>query len=388
MIDMSIKIRSLYLKNPVFLAAGPLTTKLENLIQAEELGLGAVDTKVTLSRKYPKIKCYERTFWDPGTRIMNWNLGLWDGEFICIDDAVAFIKMAKQELSIPVFGNFKEDSDQVEQWIMLAKRLEDAGADALVTFFTFIREFVGKEIEMLEKIIAPVCSAVSIPVIFKLQPIAGLFADIPRMATVMEDVGLSAIQISDGVGGYPSLAIDAPPYHPFSCIDFQARDGFISGPYLRPLIYKTVYEYANQTNLPIICSGGIWDSLSAIEAILYGSSVIASSSGPCIKGWAMFTDIIQGIGNYMQENNYSRIGDFKGLAGQYIKENDQIDYPDCYAAVDESKCNGCEQCLPPAHCNAIFMDQSLAKINKEGCVGCCICKYLCPENAIDMKLGQ
>jgi dihydroorotate dehydrogenase/NAD-dependent dihydropyrimidine dehydrogenase PreA subunit len=387
MIDMSIKIRSLYLKNPVFLAAGPLTTKLENLIQAEELGLGAVDTKVTLSRKYPKIKCYERAFWDPGTRIMNWNLGLWDGEFICIDDAVAFIKMAKQELSIPVFGNFKEDSDQVEQWIMLAKRLEDAGADALVTFFTFIREFVGKEIEMLEKIIAPVCSAVSIPVIFKLQPIAGLFADIPRMATVMEEVGLSAIQISDGVGGYPSLAIDAPPYHPFNCLDFQARDGFISGPYLKPLVYKTVYEYSNQTDLPIICSGGIWDAPSAIEAILYGSSVIASASGPCIKGWEMFTDIIQGIENYMQENNYSRIGDFKGLAGQYIKENDQIDYPDCYAAVDASKCNGCEQCLPPAHCNAIFMDQSLAKINKEGCVGCCICKYLCPENAIEMKMG-
>ncbi len=279
MIDMSMQIGGLYLKNPVFLAAGPLTTKLENLIKAEKLGLGAVDTKVTLTRRYPKIK-------------------------------------------------------------------------------------------------------------FKLQPIAGLFADIPQMATVMEQVGLSAIQISDGVGGYPSLAIDAPPYHPFNCLDFQARDGFISGPYLKPLVYKTVYEYSNQTNLPIICSGGIWDSQSAIEAILYGSSVIASASGPCIKGWEMFTDIIQGIENYMQHNHYSQIGDFKGLAGQYIKDNKQIDYPDCYAVVDESQCTGCEQCLPPAHCNAIVMHKSLARINKEGCVGCCICKYLCPENAIDMKLSQ
>jgi dihydroorotate dehydrogenase/NAD-dependent dihydropyrimidine dehydrogenase PreA subunit len=387
MIDMSTQIGGLRLNNPVFLAAGPLTTKLENLIKAEELGLGAVDTKVTTSRRYPKIKCYERTFWNPSTQLLNWNLGLWDGEFFCIDDAVKFIKIAKQKLSIPVFGNFKEDSDRVEQWVMLAKRLEDAGADALITFFTFIRDFVGKEIEMMERILAPVCSAVTIPVIFKLQPLAGLSADIPNMAKVMEDIGLSAIQISDGIGGYPTLAINEPPYHPFNCIDFQARDGFISGPYLRPLVYKTVYEYAIQTRLPIICSGGIWDAQSAIEAILYGSSVIASSSGPCIKGWEMFTDIIEGIENYMKENQYSLIEDFKGLASRFIKENDQINYPDCYAAVDESKCNGCEQCLPPAHCNAIFMDESLAKINKELCVGCCVCTYLCQENAIEMRMA-
>ena len=385
MIDMSTQIGNLNLRTPVFLAAGPLTTKLENLIKAEELGLGAVDTKVTILKRYPRAKCYERTFWDPNTKILNWMLGPWDGEFIHIDDAVKFIKTAKQKLKIPVFGNFKEDSNRVEQWLTLAKRLEDAGADALVTFFTFIDEFIGKEIEMMERIIGPVCSSVNIPVIFKLQPIAGLTTSIPKMVNVIEDVGLSAIQISDGVGGYPSLAINNPPYHPFDCINFQGRDGFISGPYLKPLVYKAISEYYRETKLPIICSGGIWDVQSAIEAILYGSSVIASSSGPCIRGWDMFNEIIEGIEDYMRRNQYSSIQDFKGLANKYIKENDQIDYPDCYAIVNETKCIGCEQCLSPAHCNAIEMSDSIAEINKELCVGCCICKNLCPTQAIEMK---
>lgn len=384
--DMSIKIGHLNLKKPIFLAAGPLTTKLENLIKAEEIGLGAVDTKVTISKRYSKTKCYERTLWDPQKKILHWMLGSWDEEFIYIDEAIKFIKNAKQRLSIPVFGNFKEDSDRVEEWVTLAKRLEEAGADALITFFTFIQEFVGRELEMMEKIIAPVCSNVSIPVIFKLKPEAGLDANIPEMVKVMEEVGLSAIQISDGIGGYPPLSIEKAPYHPFDCIDYQARDGFISGPYLRPLVYKTIYEYSRETKLPIICSGGIWDAESAITAILYGASVIASSSGPCIKGWKMFSKIILGIEKYMKEHHYSSIQDFKGLAANYIKENGQINYPDCYAVVDNTKCTGCEKCLLPAHCQAISMLEQLAKINNELCIGCCICKYLCPEDAIKIEM--
>lgn len=386
MIDLALKIgKNLYLKNPIFLAAGPLTTKLDNLIKAEELGIGAVDTKVTILKKYKRVKCYERTYWDSNTKMLNWMLGRWDSEFLHINDAVKFIKTAKHKLNIPVFGNFKEDSSQVENWKYIAKKLEDAGADALITFFTFINEFVGREIEMMEKIMAPVCSSVSIPVIFKLQPNAGLSASIFEMVKTIEEVGISGIQISDGIGGYPPLDINNPPYHPFDCIDFQARDGFISGPYLKPLVYKTVSEYYRYTKLPIICSGGIWDAKSSIEAILYGSSVIATSSGPCIKGWKIFNEIITGIIDYMKRHKYKSIQNFKGLANKYIGENDQIDYPDCYASVNSSKCTGCGQCLLPAHCNAISMCNSIAEINKTLCFGCCICKYLCKPNAIVMK---
>ena len=240
---------------------------------------------------------------------------------------------------------------------------------------------------MMERIIAPVCSSISIPVVFKLQPQNGLSPNIPGLIRAIEDAGVSAIQISDGIGGYPFLAIDKPPYHPFDCIDYQARAGFISGPYLKPLVYKTVYECFRETKLPIICSGGIWDVQSAIGAILYGASIIACSSGPCIRGWGMFTEMIQGIEDYMRRNHYASVDEFKGLAGKYIRENDQIDYPDCSAIVDESKFIGCEKCLPSAHCHAIVMKGTLANIDKALCSGCCICQYLCPTDAIQIRLG-
>ena len=43
----------------------------------------------------------------------------------------------------------------------------------------------------------------------------------------------------------------------------------------------------------------------------------------------MFSEIIDTIDNYMTENSYSSIEDFKGLASEYIKENERIDFPDC-----------------------------------------------------------
>ena len=385
--NLSVQIGNLHLKCPLFLAAGPLTTKLENLKKAESLEVAAVDTKATISTKYPDTKCYERTFWDPDTQVFNWMLGPWRGEFVYIEDGIKFLRRAKQMLSIPVFGNFKGESDKSEQWVMLAKKLEDAGADALVTFFTFVLGFAGKEIDMIEKFMTAVCSEVNVPVILKLQPETCLTQNTFKIINAIENAGVAAIQISDGIAGYPSLFINKPPYHPFQCIEFQARDSFISGPYLKPLIYRIVNEYYRITKLPIICSGGIWDGKSAIEAILYGASVVASSSGPCIKGWNMFTEIINSIENYMAENNYSSIEDFKGLADKYIKENDKIGYPDCYAFVDENKCTGCEDCLLPAHCDAIEMHEGLAKINEERCFGCCICTYLCPVAAIEVKMA-
>jgi len=385
MADLSVSIGSLKLKTPVFLAAGPLTTRLDNLVKAQEMGVGAVDTKAAVSVKYPKTKCYNRIFWDARTGMLNWMLGLWGGEFLFIDEAVAFIKQAKKELTIPVFGNFKGQSDQVVEWVELAGRLEDAGADALVTFFTFLRDFQGREKEMMEKIIGPVCARVKIPVIFKLPPEIGLAAHGPDLARVMEAVGLAAVQISDGLGGFPGLDVNRPPYHPFDGLEFQARDGFISGPFLKPLVYKSVYEFAAKTRLPIICSGGIWDPRSAVEAILYGAALVASSSGPCLKGWGMFPEIIRGIEDYMSEHGLASIQDFRGLAGRYIRENDRIDYPGCRAEVNEEECTGCGECLTPAHCRAISLNGGRAEVDPELCLGCCLCKYLCPVGAIAIK---
>lgn len=386
MIDLSVDIGGIMLKSPVILAAGPLTTTIESLEKAAKTGVGAIDTKVAVEDRPPRTKCYHRTFWDPELHSLHWMINGWEGEYLYIDDMVHLIKSAKQKLNVPIFGNFTGLSEDPDEWIRVGSTLEKAGADALVTYYCEVitPQWAPKTIELAEKVHKPLCESVDIPVIFKISPRDSI-VNPAQVAKVMEKVGVSALQASDGLGGLPSLNIENPPYHPFPAIDVQSDIPFISGPILRPLVYRAIYEMSRAVKIPMIATGGIWEAKHSIEAILYGASAVAASSGPVLKGWRMFDEIIKGIKEYMERHGFSKIEDFRGLAQQYFGESTEIRYPECVAVVDEILCTGCGKCLIPAHCNAIKIDDGIAVVRGDNCNGCCVCSYLCLEKAISIS---
>lgn len=376
--DLSVDIGGIRLKSPIFLAAGPLTSDISLLQKAVETGVGAVDTKAAAEVRYPKTKCYQRTFWDSELQALHWIIGYFEGEFLYLDDAARLITSLKKKLNVPVFGNFTGRSEDPDVWIRIGSKLAKAGADALVAYYW------GKPpLELAEKVYERLCSSVNIPVICKMPPMVWI-ADPAQVAKVMEKAGVTALQVSDVLLGLPSLNVESPPYHPFPAID-EVDMPIITGPVLRPLVYRAVYEMSRTVRIPVIATGGIWKAKHAIEAILYGASAVATSSGPVFKGWRIFNEIIEGIKNYMEKHSYSRIEDFRGLAHQYFREPDKIKFDDCVAVVNETLCNGCGQCLFPAHCDAIRIVKKVAVVDNEKCRGCCICSYLCPQKAITVS---
>lgn len=377
MVDLSVDIGGIKLKSPIFLAAGPLTADMRLLQKAVETGVGAVDTKATVEDRYPKTKSFQRTFWDPEIQALYWNIGNWEGEYLHVDDAARLITSLKAKIDVPVFGNFSVSSEEPEKGVRIGSRLEKAGADALVAYYW------GKPpITLAEKAYSSLCSSINIPIICKMPPMVWI-ADPEQVAKVMEKAGVNALQISDVLYGLPSLKIESAPYHPFPAMD-KGGVSLISGPMLRPLVYWAVYKMSRAVNIPVIATGGIWEAKHAIEAILYGASAVATSSGPFLTGWRMVNEIIEGMKDYMERNNYRKIEDFRGLAQQYFGERDEIKFDACVATVDEALCNGCGKCLIPAHCEAIKIVKKVAVID-EGCRGCCVCSYLCPQKAITIS---
>ena len=308
MVDLSVDIGGINFKSPIFLVAGPLTVDIRHLQKAVETGVGAVDTKATVTVRYPKIKCFQRIFWDPELQALYWNIGNYEGEYFHVDDAARFITSLKEKLDVPVFGNFSISSEGSENLgLEIGSKLEEAGADALVAYY-----FGTPPINLAEKAYRKLCSSIQIPVICKMSPRVWI-ADPAQVAKVMEKTGVSAIQISDILYGLPSLKIESAPYHPFPAFD-KVDVSYISGPTLRPLVYRAVYEMSRTVEIPIIATGGIWEAKHAIEAILYGASAVATASGPFLAGWRMVIEIIEGMKDYMERNNYSKIEDFKGAA--------------------------------------------------------------------------
>jgi dihydropyrimidine dehydrogenase (NAD+) subunit PreA len=380
LVDLSVDIGEIKLKSPIFLAAGPLTVDIRHLQKAVETGVGAIDTKDTVAIRYPKIKSYQRTYWDSELQAFYWNIGNWEDEYLYVDDAVSLITSLKEKLNVPVFGNVNIRNEEPEKGgIEIGSRLEEAGADALIVYY-----WGTPPIKLAEKAYRELCSSIKIPVICKMPTIVWI-ADPAQVAKDMERTGVSAIQISDVLAGLPSLNIESAPYHPFPAID-KVDISLISGPLLRPLVYLGVYEMSRAVKIPVIASGGIWTAKHAIEAILYGASAVATASGPVLMGWRMVKEVIDGIKDYMERNNYSKIEDFKGLAQQYfgVRRADKIKFDDCVATVNESLCNGCGNCLIPAHCEAIKIIEKVA-VADESCRGCCICSYLCSQQAITIS---
>jgi dihydropyrimidine dehydrogenase (NAD+) subunit PreA len=368
---LSVDIGGIQLKSPIFLAGGPLTADKRLLQKAVETGVGALDTKGTVEDRYPKTKSYQRTFWDPGLQALYWTIGDMEGEFLHVDDSARLVASLKtKKIGVPVFGNFSVNSEDPERGI-------SARAYALVAYYW------GKPtIKLAEKAYGSLCSSIKIPIIGKMPPMVWI-ADPEEVAKVMEKTGVSAIQVSDVIQGLPSLRIDSAPFHPFPAMD-KGGVSLISGPLLRPLVYWAVYKMSRAVNIPIIATGGIWESKHAIEAILYGASAVATASGPFLMGWRMINEIIEGLKDYMERNDYSKIEDFRGLAQPYFGESDEIKFDDCVATVDVTLCNGCGICLPPAHCEAIQISEKVAVID-DSCRGCCICSYLCPQKAITIS---
>ena len=124
-------------------------------------------------------------------------------------------------------------------------------------------------------------------------------ADIKSIAKAAEDEGADAVSLINTLLG---MAIDIHRKKPVLANNF----GGLSGPAVKPVAVRMVYEVANTVNIPVIGMGGIATAEDAIEFLLAGASAI-------MVGTANFVDplvpekIINGIVEYLKQNNYNNI---------------------------------------------------------------------------------
>jgi len=299
-LSLAVSIAGLELRNPTMNAAGVLGISAPLLKRVYEGGAGAVVTKSLggvqrMGHSNPTLVSVEG--------------GALNAMGLPNPGAEYFVDMIRelQGDGIPVVASFFGGS--IEEFREVANVLSEAGVDALEVNVSCPN--VAEELGMLgadplntEKVTEAVKEVANSPVIVKLSPNV---TDICEIARAAERGGADAITAVNTLKG---LAVDADLRRPI----LTNVTGGLSGPALKPVALRCVWEIYEAVEVPIIGCGGISNWRDAVEYLLSGATAVEIGTAAMDGGFDVYGEIAEGIRGYLTENGFKGVKDIVGLA--------------------------------------------------------------------------
>ncbi len=300
MVDLNVEIApGVVLKNPVLTASGTFGYGREYADYLNIAELGAIITK-GLSLK-PKVG-------NPGVRITETACGMLNAiglENIGIDsfitDELPVLQKLKAEVIVNIFGNNQDDYaaiaarlDQVEGVRALEINISCPNVKAGGIQF-------GTDPDAAASLVAAVRKATSLPLITKLSPNV---TDIVKIAKAVEDVGSDSVSLINTLMG---MAVDLDKKRPM----LGNVTGGLSGPAIKPVALRMVYQVAQAVSIPVIGIGGITSAQDALEFLLAGATAVEIGTANFVNP-AVGAEIVTGIRDYLELHNYEKVTDFIG----------------------------------------------------------------------------
>ena len=300
--DMSIKLCGMAMKNPLILASGILGVTKAGLSNVARNGAGAVTIK-SVSREPRKGHSSPIVLTD-GDVMLNAvgysNPGLTEAkkEFTGLED-----------LGVPVIASII--GKDAAEFAHMARNFLPGGF-AAVEIPLSCPHTPGYGIlggqgtpEATRDITRAVKKATRLPVMVKLSPSIQGLGDVAKAA---EKAGADAINMGNTAG--PGMLINIEAKTPV--LDF--RFGGMSGPAIRPLAVRCVYDIYEAVKIPIIGTGGVTTGSDAVEMLMAGASAVGVGSAVHYRGIDAFNKISGEINEFMLRNGYSKISGLVGVA--------------------------------------------------------------------------
>lgn len=297
------EIAGLKLANPTMLAAGILGMSGPSLKRAAEAGAGAVITK-SMGLK-PRVGYSNPTLVQVDCGLLN-AMGLPNPSVHHFVEEISEAKKGGVPVIISVYGFSSEDFGEA------AKIAAEAGADALELNVSCPHvEKTGSEIgqspQLVGKVVEKVKNTVNKPVFVKLTPNV---ADITEIAEAAVKAGADAITAINTVR---AMAIDVETRRPV----LANKVGGLSGPAIKPIAIRCVYEVYRKVKIPVIGCGGVTTWQDAVEFMLAGASAVQIGTAIGFEGLGVFKSIAEGIDSYLENMNFGSVKEIVGLSHRY-----------------------------------------------------------------------
>jgi len=300
MTDLSVVLCGMRLGNPTMLAAGVLDETGRTMAEVARAGAGAVVTKSVgkEARQGHTNPCIVEL----DTGLLN-AMGLPNPG---IEAYRAEISEARKG-GVPVIGSVFGGTE--EEIAEIAILMQAAGADAIELNLSCPHAKgygaeVGSTPEMVESVCLAAKAGLKVPMLAKLTPNT---SSISKLAAAAERGGADAIVAINTV---KAMTISPEARLPI----LANRFGGLSGPAIRPIGVRCVYEVYDAVDIPVIGVGGIATSRDALEYIMAGASAVQIGTAVWTRGTKVFKEVADGIAEFMSENGHKSIGDMVGVA--------------------------------------------------------------------------
>ena len=301
-VGMEISLGELTLKNPVAVASGTFGYAEEFSPFMDLRRLGAIVTK-TVTLKARKGNPAPRSC-ETASGMLN-SIGLENpGIDVFIKEKLPFL----EKTGVPVIMSIATEGE-LEEFRELAAIIDTLPSVAAVEINISCPnvsgrgkcKLVSQDMKLSAKTVRIVRAATSKPVITKLSPNV---ADITEIARAAQDAGSDALSLINTLTG---MAVDLGSRRPKLANVF----GGLSGPAIKPVALRMVWEVFGAVTIPVIAMGGIANARDALEFIVCGAACVC-------PGTANFTnpscaaEIIDGIGEYCAQNGIVDISELRG----------------------------------------------------------------------------
>ena len=294
----SVNIAGIELKNPVMTASGTFGSGMEYSEFVDLNCLGAVVTKGVANVPWPG---------NPTPRVAEVYGGMLNaiglqnpGIDVFLERDLPFLARYDTKVIVNVCGK------TVEDYLEVVERLSDAPVDMLEINVSCpnVKEGAiafGQKADCLYDITSAIRKKAAQPVVMKLSPNV---TDITEMARAAEAAGADAISLIHTLTG---VNIDI---HKRSFV-LANKTGGMSGPAVKPVAVRMVYQCAQAVKIPIIGMGGIMNAEDALEFIMAGASAVAVGCANFINPYAT-QEIVSGIEAFMEKEGVSDITELIG----------------------------------------------------------------------------
>ncbi len=302
--ELTVNIGGIKMKNPVMTASGTFGYGEEYSRLVDLNKIGAVVTK-TITLQPRQGNPVPRLVETP-SGIIN-SIGLQNvGIKMFLKEKLPFLIKFKTRIIVSVAG------DKIEDYVRLAGMLDGEKVDGIELNISCPNvkgagnsgkrnKLFAQDKDITHELVSRVRKETGLPLIVKLTPNV---TDIAAIALEAEAAGADAIAL---VNTFQAMAIDVDNRKPV----IAAGSGGLSGPAIKPIALRMVWETARAISIPVIGMGGIMSTGDALEFIIAGASAVSIGTGIFVNP-QLPLEIARGIRDYMTKNRIKTVNEITG----------------------------------------------------------------------------